>query len=185
MTETRHNEPHSIGVSEALSKRLEALLAERAHIRQEQQRLAARYREIDRELADCQAAGRVFNITVDIPRDDGEQRPVSSLNAWNAARTARAHSQGQSPADLQAPGAQGAAEASLSKTEMPRIRDIVLDRLREAGVGGSRATQIQNYVESTYSTRIHPKTVGITLFRLSKEGMVRRDGRTWYLVQHV
>ena len=63
---------------------------------------------------------------------------------------------------------------------MPKIRDIVLDQLREAGNRGQKAAPIQKYIEESYHTLLHEKTVGMTLWRLSKEDMVYRKGQTWF-----
>ena len=64
--------------------------------------------------------------------------------------------------------------------KMPKIRDIVLDQLRAAGDSGQKAAPIQNYIEESYHTQLHEKTVGMTLWRLSKEGVVHRRGQTWF-----
>jgi hypothetical protein len=70
--------------------------------------------------------------------------------------------------------------ASLDVT--PRVRDAVLDQLKQAGVVGRKASSIREYFERTYSRNLHSKTVGMTLYRLLKEGLVRREGRTWFIV---
>lgn len=64
----------------------------------------------------------------------------------------------------------------------PNIRELVLDRLTAAGSAGTEAATIKAYVEKTLNTSIHAKTVGMTLWRLSKAGLARREGRTWFRV---
>ncbi len=59
------------------------------------------------------------------------------------------------------------------------IRELVLDRLKIAGSGGSDAATIR----SALPQGLHEKTVGMTLYRLSKSGMARREGRTWFYVE--
>ena len=66
-------------ISVILEKR-DALLRERAEIRQKQSELAQRDRRIDADLADLRAAGRVFGVKVDLPSDD-EHRPPLRLSA--------------------------------------------------------------------------------------------------------
>ena len=68
--------------------------------------------------------------------------------------------------------------------EMPRVSDIILDRLKAAGAKGSKAAPIQAYIERTYGTKIYDKTVGMSLYRLSREEppKVRREGHTWFIV---
>jgi hypothetical protein len=68
-----------------------------------------------------------------------------------------------------------------SKQKMPKVRDIALDRLREARDAGQKASAIQRYIENTYSIKIHDKTVGMTLYRLLKSRLVHRKGQTWFL----
>lgn len=163
--------------------RRDALLAERATNRRHRAELAARDREIDRELADCQAAGRVFGVEVEVPRDEEETRGF--FQAWEEPNlTLRLRSLRGRVAALQDQmvTATAAAKAVATKAEMPRVSDIVLDRLKEAGDAGSKAAPIQAYIESTYSKKIHDKTVGMTLYRLQQEGRVRRQGHTWFIV---
>ena len=166
-------------VTTLLGKR-DKLLEERAKLRNLRTMIATRDREIDRELADCQAAGRVFGIEVELPKDEPDwprlrplwpEEPLLQPDAPVAASTP--------PAEQ---AASGAARAAATKAEMPRVSDIVLDRLREAGEAGSKATAIQGYVENTYQRKLHDKTVGTALYRLQREGRVRRDGHTWFIV---
>lgn len=172
-------------VSTILQKR-DALLAERRDVRAKQVSLAARDREIDRELADCQAAGRVFGVDVEIPRDavvmDGTQRGTVILSRAAYEKATGIIAATNALIGQTAPTA--AEKAVTTKAEMPRVSDIVLDQLRKAGTAGSKAAPIQKYIESTYGTTIHDKTVGMTLYRLSQEDppKVRRQGHTWFFV---
>jgi len=61
------------------------------------------------------------------------------------------------------------------------IRDLVLSYLhmhRE----GAKARDIRVHLKDKGIT-MHEKTVGMTLYRLSKENLARRDGRAWYPIQ--
>ena len=40
---------------------------------------------------------------------------------------------------------------------------------------------IKEFIASQ-NIEMHDKTVGMTLYRLSKDGLARRDGRTWFYV---
>jgi hypothetical protein len=62
------------------------------------------------------------------------------------------------------------------------VREIVLDRLKTAGSIGAKAVEIRAYAEKLRGIPLHEKTVGMTLYRLSNEGLVRRDGHTWFFV---
>ena len=64
----------------------------------------------------------------------------------------------------------------------PSIREIMLDLGRE-GVGRPlRAATLRAAVEARYGKEVHDKTVGMTLYRLSKEGAFVRRGYDWYFV---
>jgi hypothetical protein len=76
------------------------------------------------------------------------------------------------------------AEASMAPETSRKVRDLVIDRLQGAGNGGTKASDIRKFVQSTLGTTIHPKTAGMTLYRLSKEDppLARREGQTWFFV---
>ncbi len=64
----------------------------------------------------------------------------------------------------------------------PTIRHLILTRLAATGDKGSKAAPIREWVETTFGQQIHEKTIGMSLYRLQKEGLVRRDGHLWFLV---
>lgn len=70
---------------------------------------------------------------------------------------------------------------NVDESHTPKIKDIVLERLRQAGDAGARASEIKEFV-SAQGIEMHEKTVGMTLYRLSNEGSVRRKGRTWVFI---
>lgn len=70
----------------------------------------------------------------------------------------------------------------IAETITPKVRDAVLDRLRLAGDSGLKATELRQYYENAFSTKLHEKTIGMTLYRLSKDAVVRREGRRWFSV---
>jgi hypothetical protein len=176
MTDTPRKTP-DIDPALLLGKR-DRLLAERTDIRKTRAALGVRDREIDRELADIQAAGRVFGIEIDLPKEEEDAWQRSFFEA-PFQRTIRRLIMEPKEA---APETTAAAKAVATKAEMPRISDIVLDRLKEAAERGTKAAPIQAYIENTYGKKIHDKTVGMTLYRLQREGRVRRQGHTWFIV---
>lgn len=70
------------------------------------------------------------------------------------------------------------ADASSGDT----VRDMILESLKSAGEAGQKAAEIQAKIEARRGAKLHPKTTGMTLYRLSQEGAVRREGRTWFYV---
>ncbi len=45
-----------------------------------------------------------------------------------------------------------------------------------------KASKNQAKIEAEYQTKFHGETAGMTLYRLSKEGFVRRKGVHWFFV---
>jgi hypothetical protein len=74
--------------------------------------------------------------------------------------------------------------SETAETARPTVRAIALEQLSLAGDAGLKAADIRKYIAETYSAEIHEKTVGMTLYRLLKEEVVRRKGRTWFIVPH-
>jgi hypothetical protein len=77
---------------------------------------------------------------------------------------------------------EAAAEEGAGSAAKPRVRDAVLGRLKLAGERGLKASDLRQYYENAFATTLHEKTIGMTLYRLSKEELVRRDGRTWFYI---
>ena len=107
------------------------LLQERKTNRAQRAELAARDREIDRALADIQAAGRVFGVEIKIPRDvdDGARAGfiLPPLNIFGEDTVGVSdHLRSQIP-------------PLVTKAEMPRISDLVLDQLKKAAKSGIKA----------------------------------------------
>ena len=56
----------------------------------------------------------------------------------------------------------------------------MLDQLRFAGPTGSKAAPIRAYAKEVHQRDFHVKAVGMTLYRLAKEGLARREGHVWF-----
>jgi len=61
------------------------------------------------------------------------------------------------------------------------IREMVIEQLAGAGADGLKAGALKEHIAGR-NVEMHDKTVGMTLYRLSKDGIVRREGRTWFFV---
>jgi hypothetical protein len=178
----------------AIVAKRDEIVKERLLIRVERDRLSARDRELDRELADCRAAARLFGAKIEFPADDVtlvdgfQRRVIGSFRTLDAAHhTVPPTLHASAAAKTKDPTATALAaiqEAlNLANPVMPRISDVVLDRLKAAGNKGTKAAPIQSYIENTYGKKIHDKTVGMTLYRLAKDELVRRDGHTWFITE--
>jgi hypothetical protein len=179
-------------MQQAMEEKRDLLVVERERLFRLALALAARAKEVDRELADCVAAGRAFGVHVALPdwqnvhkkgleiemeRATGRldwARPEQSLERFN----------NDHEFIWQILDHMGAYEARQWKgVPRIRVREMVLSRLDAAGEQGVKADAIRAYVEDYYPAGFHTKTVGMTLYRLSREGLAHRDGRVWRRVR--
>lgn len=65
----------------------------------------------------------------------------------------------------------------------PKARAYVISKLAAASGSGLRSSDIGRDYCDTYDVQLHPKTIGMTLHRLLKEGSARREGRKWFRVE--
>jgi hypothetical protein len=155
---------------------------------------------IVRDLADLRAAGRLLGVKLDLPEAAAPTSGTTFRQLQELVnRVSVPTSKPSNPTVLNLPSLKTAATAdvvgifgspSLASVptpppppSRPPIKDIVLDRLKTAGPKGSKAAPIRDHIERVYGEKIHEKTVGMTLYRLAKDGLVRREGRTWFLAQ--
>src|SRR5262249_15845106 len=151
----------------AIIERRDEILKVRAALRAERERLAQRDRELDRELADCRAAARLFGAKIEFPETDATATLLQLRSLAHAHQTTPAEAFEEFRKKINATGVQGVtvrtakdalAEAiAIPKSPMPRVADIVLDRLKAAGAKGTRASRIQGYIQNTYNAKIHDK----------------------------
>jgi hypothetical protein len=172
---------------------IQALQDKSLELRKEKERgrrrlleLALRDQQIDRDVEGCIAGARALGGQVAVPPET--PIPEALKGAFQQFLTGRNliiasykglrnffdgdASQGD---DVPLDGILDAEE------EMPRIADIIMDRLGVAGQQGAKAAEIRRFILSKYDADIHEKTVGMTLYRLQKDSKVRREGHTWFL----
>lgn len=70
------------------------------------------------------------------------------------------------------------AEATVVKRSVP-IRTAILEYLGTVGDQGAKVAQVKKHLADAYGITVHEKTPGMTLYRLLKEGLVTKNGRTW------
>lgn len=73
-----------------------------------------------------------------------------------------------------------AGHGDVDARHTPRIRDAILEYLQGLGDAGANVGQVRRHLTDAYGLSVHEKTPGMTLYRLLKDEMVRREGRTWY-----
>lgn len=62
------------------------------------------------------------------------------------------------------------------------VRALALERLKIAGSSGAKASEIRAHIENLKGAPLHSKTVGMTLYRLSTDGLAVREGLLWFCV---
>ncbi|MDZ4777273.1 MAG: hypothetical protein SGJ23_10860 [Alphaproteobacteria bacterium] len=78
------------------------------------------------------------------------------------------------------------AVAEMASSENPKsqtVKEFILDRARIAFPNPVRASQLKRAYEDATGRQVHSKTFGMSLYRLSQEGGMRREGhQDWYFV---
>jgi hypothetical protein len=170
---------------QALQERLRELIDERDEIRKRLLEDAAHDQQVERDIGGCIAGARALGYELD--HTGGISIPPAKqqfLHQFLGGRNQIAGVYGQLKAEFSiADDSPDVSDADMSRPEMPRIADVILDRLKAAGEEGSKAVDIRKYILHTYGPDIHEKSVGMTLNRMRAAGHVRRDGRLWYLAQ--
>jgi hypothetical protein len=64
----------------------------------------------------------------------------------------------------------------------PLFKDLALQLLMEAYPRALRAADIQASAEAKLGRKFHPKTTGMSLYRLAKDGAVVRRGWDWFYI---
>lgn len=62
------------------------------------------------------------------------------------------------------------------------FKDTVLELLKGAYPAPMKAADVQAQAEARIGSKFHPKTSGMTLYRLAQDGLVRREGHKWFFV---
>jgi hypothetical protein len=202
--------PHDPNATALLiQEKRDKLLALRTELREQRESLLARIRRVDRELADCRATARFFGLKIEFPEESNdsaerelmyvrrwrEQEMAAQRNLFNAPRHPPSGTGRPSPPPplppppqaptppppvLPAPPPIYSPTVTAGPLPRPTVREVALMRLRAAGDKGAKAAEIRDYFERTYGEVVHEKTVGMTLYRLLKANLVRRDGHTWF-----
>lgn len=83
---------------------------------------------------------------------------------------------------------------SVPNVEMPGVsikavppvrkpfKERALELLAEAYPKPLKASEIQKKIEKEYRAKYHDKTAGMSLYRLSNDGAVRREGHFWFYI---
>jgi hypothetical protein len=160
---------------------------------------AARTREVEGLLIDCAAAGRVFGATIGLPDwnnvlampghqfrslDDqltAEMERVTNNMFWNSPESGLDRTNN----DISLYDLVTTLDQWVQSRPAPKrtLRQIVRERLEEAGPKGSKAAAIRDYARANLQCDFSIKAVGMALNRLAKEGRARRAGQVWFRVR--
>ena len=172
---------------EILRKR-DALLLQRDRLQRLIAVITAYMEEVDALLVDCVAAGRAFGLWVPLPdwsnvlktSLDEEMERVERIIGWG---------EWESPLEqsVQDQALLGDLFEKLDEWQfrpsrsapIPSLRHIVVERLQAAGDEGTTAADIRAHARACVTVGFHEKTIGMTLNRLAKRGLARREGRVW------
>jgi len=165
-----------------LDERDQLLLA-RLKVRLMLAEIEARDRQLTRELLDRKAAGRVFQQNVAVPMNDDAYESRDALDAAMAElRGGLPWVPGEStPTQPEQIDFDESDDTPRQSEAGVRISDLILEHLRQAGDKGTTANAIRSWLLNVHGISTHEKTPGMTLYRLSKQGSVTRNGRTWFL----
>jgi hypothetical protein len=144
----------------AIEARQQHLLGKRERIVQTIASLNEEIKQIERGIADCEAAARVFGV---------ELAPVSSVlgkASVSGAGWVRAH---------------GVVGTPTVRTT-PSVRDLVTEQLQRAHPEPLRAAALRDWLLEHQKMDVHEKTVGMTLYRLAQKGLARRERHNWFWV---
>nr|WP_166476482.1 hypothetical protein [Bradyrhizobium symbiodeficiens]QIP03224.1 hypothetical protein HAU86_27095 [Bradyrhizobium symbiodeficiens] len=194
----------------AVVEKFKDLMVQRAEALQRRAGIDREIRGYDRALFDCRAAGRLFGVDIELPEDvkpamivrppgvspqgvaPRARLPVKPLpEAAPSLFQTRVGMLGTTqvpsplpPFPVVAPPMPTVASTTLTPGAEPSIRDLILLYLKQAGSKGEKAALLRRKVETFLNRQIHYKTIGMSLYRLSKESppAVRREGQVWFLV---
>jgi hypothetical protein len=144
----------------------EAIRAKADHLIEEWSTLVKRLQANWISVQDVVAAGRLFNVEIKLPADYPRSAPSMRFAIPDTA-----------PIPKSPPGQPTLFESTGETT----IREAVLEQLKMAGEKGAKASSIRRVIESMIGRQLHYKTVGMTLYRLSERGLVRREGYFWFI----
>jgi hypothetical protein len=170
----------------ALQSRFEELCGEREQVGLRLLEYAIRHQAIQKDIDGCiagaQALGEEIKRVQPAPALASQAANLAYVNFQNgrnmiAQQYAALREFFKIPTGEE-PSAE--TEATDARANMPRIADIIHERLDAAGPSGSKAADIRSYILKMFDVDIHDKTVSMTLNRLQKEGTVRREGHIWF-----
>lgn len=116
--------------------------------------IVKRQDELVASAQDCHAAARLFDLDL------------------VAAAAAQTHQEAPTPL----------TRASYGSPEPPSVKEFVLREAEAAHPNPVRASALRKLYQDKFGPELHEKTIGMTLYRLSRKQALRRRGIDWYFV---
>jgi len=185
-------DPQPIILDEHDSAAVAALLIRTVRIDEEQKRDKALIEEATARLAaSALARGKTINAFTVFGFDTGKgfwDRVREALGSEVYLRSLAIGRGQEVPKLLEKMGSSGTEKQEEVKDvrepsahpTAPRIKEAILEYMRSVGEDGANVRDVRNHLASAYNLEVHEKTPGMTLYRLLKEGLVRREKRVWY-----
>jgi len=152
----------------AIYEKCEAILGQWSD---SQQRMVALQQEqalISQAYADCQAAARLFGVNL----EEGYPKYLEEKAAASPTLFFTGHAPNITVSDTPLP----------LRAKISTIREFILEEAQRAHPNPVTARELREKLAQS-GVETHPKTIGMSLFRLSKERMMRREGKAnWYFV---
>lgn len=186
--------------ADAVVEKFQDLITQRTSAVGQRSEIERRIRNIDRGLFDCRAAGRLFGVDIELPDDvrpglivrpnparmpqSGSPAPQPLVKQDTFSFSARLPANNPSPAPTSATLVIPKVPSTLLDAgSEPSVRELILHYLKLAGPNGEKAAVLRRRVETFLNRQIHYKTIGMSLYRLSKETppLVCREGQIWAL----
>jgi hypothetical protein len=167
---------------------------EKAEADAERKAAEARFYEASKRMTAVRTSFALFGFNTDAEDFWDQVKTAMGLTAWNAAfAKARPKPFGPPPPppdeddgedEKEAGGEQDIGQSADEENDPAKatVRDAVLNYLEAVGDAGMKAAAIRALYEADSGVNLHSKTMGMTLYRLSLQGMVRREGRNWFFV---
>ena len=180
-------EDELLSAANTLEAKAQSLVLEQNQLRLRIVTDAIRDREISQNIGGCIAGAAALGFTLELHDREvlqagGMPRELKAfLDARAALTPLLDHFAKRVPPQFEEMGPVPEPKPTTMAPAMPKLSEVVLERLRAVGEKGMKAVEIRNFILATYHSQIHEKSVGMTLYRLQVAGEVRRDGHIWFL----
>lgn len=143
---------------EAILVKFKEILAKYRELKHTIAAAEAELKKLEVKAFECHAASRLFGFDLEevLKVDNGTPSLFKTVNDPSVPKT-------------------------LSKR--PSIKELVLIEAQKAYPNPIRAANVRKTLEAIREEKLHEKTIGMTLYRLLKEGKLRREGWDWFLLK--